>query len=283
VHPWTAVGKLNNGIFGACTAVLISNEYALTAAHCLYFRLLRRFLPAEAIHVVLGYDNQRLGENYRVVAYYVPPAYDPRKPGETIANDWALLQVASDAKQAARPVAVAHAVDLSAQIAVMTGGYSSRRQHKMSADTGCRIIGSSADEKLLFDTCRAPDGFSGGPVFAGTPDRKSFSLLGIHVASQVWQGQPITIAISATAIWPEIRTCVESHKCRFQHLARTRDPTAAEIFAGLPNLGLRKVVDMVADQLCPGDHPQCGLPHAAILGLEEPTATERGPAPTAER
>ena len=82
-----------------------------------------------------------------------------------------------------------------------------------------------------------PDGFSGGPVLALNPDGRSFSVLGIHVASQAWQGKPVAIAVSAAAIWPQIRSCVEEHKCNFQHVARTRDPTAAEIFAGLPNLG----------------------------------------------
>jgi len=25
-HPWSAIGKLNNGAFGSCTAVLISSD-----------------------------------------------------------------------------------------------------------------------------------------------------------------------------------------------------------------------------------------------------------------
>ena len=82
LHPWSAVGKLNNGLFGGCTAVLISDDYALTAAHCLYFKILRRFLQPELFHFVLGYDNQSLGKHLHVVAYHIPPAYDPRKPFE---------------------------------------------------------------------------------------------------------------------------------------------------------------------------------------------------------
>src|SRR5215510_11120025 len=46
-------------------------------------------------------------------------------------------------------------------------------------------------------------------------------------------------------------------------VARQRDPTAAEIFADLPNLGLRKVIDIVADRICPDSNPQCGPPLTA--------------------
>ena len=160
---------------------------------------------------------------------------------------------------------MAREVDLTVQTEVMTAGYSARRPHKMSADKECRIIGSSSDETILFDTCNTPEGFSGGPVLALNPDGRSFSVLEIHVASQAWQGKPVAIAVSAAAIWPQIRSCVEEHKCSFQHVARTRDPTAAEIFAGLPNLGLQKVIDIVADRFCRGEIAQCGLPYANTL------------------
>jgi protease YdgD len=280
LHPWSAVGKLNNGLFGGCTAVLISDDYALTAAHCLYFKILRRFLQPESFHFVLGYDNQSLGKHLHVVAYHIPPAYDPRKPFESIANDWALLQVASDPKTDSKPISVAHEVDLTVQTEVMTAGYSSRRPHKMSADKDCRIIASSSDERILFDTCNTPDGFSGGPVLALNPDGRSFSVLGIHVASQAWQGKPVAIAVSAAAIWPQIRSCVEEHKCNFQHIARTRDPTAAEIFAGLPNLGLQKVIDIVADRFCRDETAQCGLPYANSLGKQSKLGRHE-PAPVA--
>lgn len=282
LHPWSAIGKLNNGLFGTCTAVLITNEYALTSAHCLYFKVLRRFLPPESFHFVLGYDNQSLGQHLHVAAYYIPPAYDPRKPFESLADDWALLQVANDSSTEAKPISVAREVNPRVQAEVMTAGYSRRRPHKMSADKDCRIIGSTSDEKILFDTCNTPDGFSGGPVLALNQDGRSFSLLGIHVANQAWQGKSVAIAVSAAAIWPQIRSCVEEHKCSFQHFARQRDPTAAEIFAGLPNLGLRKVIDIVAERLCPGSNPQCGLPSSAnALGKRTPDAKRRDLLPSA--
>ena len=265
-YPWSAVGKLNNGVFGSCTAVLISDDYALTAAHCLYFRILHHFLPPESLHFVLGYENQRLGKHFHVVAYYIPPSYNPRKTLESIASDWALLQIASDPKPETHPLPVAHAVNLAVEIPVMTAGYSKLTPHKMTADKACRIVGRSDDDAIIFDSCHSPEGFSGGPILAVTPDGGSYSVLGIHVASQVWKGKGIAIGVSAAAIWPEIRPCIEEHNCKFQHVARNHDPTAAEILAGLPNLGLQKVIDIVTDRFCRGESTQCGLPYANSLG-----------------
>ena len=279
-YPWSAVGKFNNGVFGFCTAVLISDDYALTAAHCLYFRLLRHFLPPESLHFVLGYESQHLGKHFHVVAYYIPPSYNPRKALESIASDWALLRIASDTKPQTQPLPVAHAVNLAVEMPVMTAGYSKLTPHKMTADKACRIVGRSDDDAIIFDSCHSPEGFSGGPILAAAPDGGVYSVLGIHVGSQVWQGKGIAIAVSAAAIWPEIRSCVEEHECKFQYFARNRDPTAAEILAGLPNLGLQKVIDIVTDRFCHDENAQCGLPFANSLG-ERSKSDRRELAPAA--
>jgi protease YdgD len=53
-YPWSAIGKLNNGVFGSCTGVLISQNYALTAAHCLFYRTVNRFLPSASRDLIIG-------------------------------------------------------------------------------------------------------------------------------------------------------------------------------------------------------------------------------------
>ena len=257
-YPWSAIGKLNNGAFGACTAVLISQNYALTAAHCLFFRALRRFLPSELLHFILGYEGERFADHLRVLAYYVPRSYDPLKPFELLASDWALMLVSSDRRAQTRPLAIASEVRPAPEISLMSAGYSGRRPHRMTGDQGCQFVGRSSDNGLLFDNCYAPEGFSGGPLLVESADKQSFAVAGIHVGNQAWKGRPVAIAVSAEAIWREIRPCIEDHDCHFQHVASGRDPSAAEILSGLPNLGLKTIVDPLAEPSCGKDVPECG-------------------------
>ena len=77
----------------------------------------------------------------------------------------------------------------------MTAGYSKLTPHKMTADKACRIVGRSDDDAIIFDSCHSPEGFSGGPILAAAPDGGVYSVLGIHVGSQVWQGKGIAIAV----------------------------------------------------------------------------------------
>jgi protease YdgD len=257
-YPWSAIGKLNNGAFGACTAVLISQNYALTAAHCLFFRALRRFLPSESLHFILGYESERFADHLRVLAYYVPRSYDPLKPFETLASDWALMLVSSDRRAITRPLAIAQQISPTPEISLMTAGYSGRRPHRMTADQGCQFVGRSGDNGLLFDNCYAPEGFSGGPLLVENADKQSYSVAGIHVANQAWHGRAVAIAISAEVIWREIRPCVEDHDCHFQHLVNGRDPSAGEILSGLPNLGLKRIADPLAKPVCENEASDCG-------------------------
>jgi protease YdgD len=233
-YPWSAIGKLNNGIGGSCTAVLISQHYALTAAHCLFFGRMAKYLPAQSVHLIFGYENQQFRDHLGVSAYYVPPTYDPKKPYETLASDWALLSVSG--QPTVRPLDVSRLHD-TAELPLMTAGYSHRIPYTMTADRHCRFVARARDESFLYDSCQAPAGYSGAPVLVPNADKRSFSIAGIHVANQVWQTQAVAIAIPIEAIWREIEPCVKDHQCKFQHVATGKDPTAAEVLAGLPNLG----------------------------------------------
>ena len=250
-YPWSAIGKLNNGVGGSCTAVLISDKYALTAAHCLIYRSTGRYLPAESLHLVFGYEKQHFREHRRVVAYHVPPAYDPKKPYETLANDWALLSLSSTGPARIPPLALATETEIG-HVNLMTAGYSHRIPYAMTADQTCKVIGQSHDHNFLFDTCKAPAGYSGSPVIVQSPDRPAFAVVAIHVANQLWQTNTIAVAIPIKSIWPKIRNCVEGGTCGFQVVAHSSDPTAAELLSGLRTMGYRPIIPAPA-QCPPGD------------------------------
>ena len=262
-YPWSAVGKLNNGVFGSCSTVLISPQHALTAAHCLYFKFTRRFLPAQSLHVVFGFEKGQFRDHLRVTAYHVPPSYDPAKPFESLAHDWALLVLARESTT--KPLPIARDVNPTAILNLMTAGYARRTPYRMTADRQCRFVGRSEEGKLLYDSCHAPDGFSGGPVLVENADKRSFSVAGIHVGNQPWNGQLLSISVSSDEIWRAIGPCIEKQNCRFEHVATgPHDPTAAEVLAGLPNLGHqpaeKKQFELTSTGACPASDPKCTAP-----------------------
>ncbi len=248
-YPWAVVGKLNNGVGGSCTAVLISPHHALTAAHCLYLANRGQFLPAQSFHLLFGYQNQKTESQYLISAYYVPPTYQPLKPYETLTSDWALLSISPQQG----PTAI-RALDVDENPAVtstlMTGGYSLHTPYAMTGDAHCKLVGRSVDGSLMYDSCKAPAGYSGAPVFAENTDNHSYTLAGIHVANQVFKTNAIAIAISMKTIWNEIKPCVENNDCQYQHVATGRDPTAAEVLSGLPNLGNQRQVELTSSTSC---------------------------------
>jgi protease YdgD len=256
-YPWSAIGKLNNGAGGSCTAVMVSNKFALTAAHCLFFRSTRRFLPAQSFHLVFGYENQDFREHFRVSAYYIPPRYDAAKPYESLAHDWALLRLSGRAQTPSLPIRDSKSRAAAGRL--MTAGYSHFQPYVMTADRDCRFIGRSRDKRFLFDSCHAPAGFSGAPLLAAGARAGSFSLAGIHVANQLWRAQTVAIAIPMESIWPEIKPCIRDEKCRFQFTATGRDPTAEELLSGLPNVvgSIKKPADVSAGSPCVFDGPDC--------------------------
>jgi protease YdgD len=255
-YPWSSIAKLNNGIGGSCSAVLISQNYALTAAHCLFFRSTGRYLPAQSLHVILGYEKQHYQSHLLVSAYYVPPTYEPTRPYETLASDWALLSISGRQDAATHPLKPLQLIG-SADNHLMTAGYSHRTPYLMTADRDCQLVGRSHDDNFLYDSCKAPAGYSGAPLLALASDGHTFSVAGIHVANQLWQAQTIAIAIPIETIWQTIKPCVEDNQCQFQFVADGKDPTAAEVLSGLPNLGVGSAFRLTASSSCSTKESNC--------------------------
>jgi hypothetical protein len=183
------------------------------------------------LHLVLGYEKQDFREHYRVAAYYVAPAYKPERPYETLANDWALLSLSPTSPGRVRPLDIAVEEDIKG-LNLMTAGYSHQIPYAMTADQNCKIVGQSHDHNFVFDTCKAPAGYSGSPVIVASQNKHGFAVAALHVANQLWQTNTIAVAIPMRAIWPKIRSCVEGGKCGFQVVAHGQDPTAAELLSG---------------------------------------------------
>lgn len=179
-YPWSAIGRLNNGMGGHCSGILIGPRLVVTAAHCLWNKKTRRPMPAESLRFVAGYDRGQYLAFTKVVETTIAPAwrFDAPYGAELAATDWALLQLAEPLGEQVGWVAVG--TPPSAADWLVTVGYGQDKAHIPAAHLGCRLTGKLSSGVLTHD-CDAVHGDSGAPVLvwrAGQP-----TLAAIHVAT----------------------------------------------------------------------------------------------------
>jgi protease YdgD len=198
-YPWSAVGKLFNGTGVACSGVVISQDAILTAAHCLYNAGLGRFIPAEALHFLLGYRSGSYSTDARIVSYQIGPGFAPLSYDQTSGSDWAVLTVTKPLPGTIEPLRLRRHLVPSGTKAVLVG-YPQDRAFAMTADRDCELHEKLGAGRLLLHSCRNALGYSGAPILVGTGGRE-MEVAGIHIASMPSDGIEQMIAVSAQSIW----------------------------------------------------------------------------------
>jgi protease YdgD len=95
-RPYSAVARLNQAgrdIKTHCTAALVSQRLALTAAHCLFDSRRQRWIPLSSLVLLTGYERGHHQLSSQIERTVLAPAIDPGAPGFAVApgDDWALL------------------------------------------------------------------------------------------------------------------------------------------------------------------------------------------------
>ncbi|MDF2234635.1 trypsin-like peptidase domain-containing protein [Albimonas sp. CAU 1670] len=171
---FVAVGRLNVGGQGHCTATLIEPDLALTAAHCLVNRRTGATWRAERLVFLPGWHIDAAAAVMRGRAAALAPGY-LENPGP--ARDLALIRVSEAAEGAPNPIPVASAEALAASVLALS--YGRDRGQALSVQSGCAVVARQGD--LLRTDCDALPGISGAPLVREGADGPE--LVGVIVAS----------------------------------------------------------------------------------------------------
>jgi protease YdgD len=175
VAPWNAVARLQIPGVSRCTAVLVGPRTAITAAHCLWNRRLRRFAPPGSVHVLTRYARENFARHSVASTVQIAENYDPARSATESVADVAVVTLAE-------PIGtdtLALDVGVAAGSAAMLGGYNQDRREVIEADLHCRVLGAAGG--LLEHDCAGTHGTSGAPLLVRGADG-AWRIAGLQVA-----------------------------------------------------------------------------------------------------
>ena len=188
---WEAVGRLNLGDSGFCTASLITSDVVLTAAHCLYDQKTGARIDPEEIEFQAGLRFGRADAYRGIRRLVVHPDYDFSDANRLgrVGSDLALLELD-------QPVRLGHVHPFRTQLRVEPGqdvqvvSYARDRADAPSREEACTIL--TRDAEILVLSCEADFGASGSPVFVMFGEE--MRIVSVISAKARWEGQDVSLA-----------------------------------------------------------------------------------------
>lgn len=201
-----AIGRLDIGSTGFCTATLVSSDLVLTAAHCLYDRNTDKRIHVRDLRFNAGLRRGEAVTTMRVKRAAIHPKYDRALKGElrNMRYDVALLRLSA-------PVNLFDVASLgisSPQIGRDVGvvSYARNRADTALTESDCGMI--PRPEGVYVTTCQAGFGTSGAPVVQiqqGHP-----RVVSVVSAMAKADGVPVSLAVGITNVLSDLTAAIGS-------------------------------------------------------------------------
>lgn len=207
---WRAVGALNAGGHRACSAALISDHEAITAAHCVVNRTTGQRVAPEDFQLVLGQTAAGSAAVRGVRAVAFPPGYTAAEQTAGIAGlatDIALLELdAPVSPQEAVPLQV---VDWPAPVGDLADivGYERGGPEAATVRAGCRAVASVAGVTAV--TCDVIPGLSGAAVLLQQSPADPPKLVASVSSRSTGGGSALAFVVSVAPHLTELRALIE--------------------------------------------------------------------------
>ncbi len=165
--PW--IGRLmNNKKDFACTGILVSEEFVLTAAHCEEKLKKASFKWKQVGHFFTEERNAELH-------------FKPQNSG-LLGDDWALYKLDKKIQSNSFPKIIpSNSVDLE-KGTLISIGYPNNNDSIFEV-TKCRYLGKGANSNSFVTDCYSKEGMSGGPIFF-IDESGEYFLVGIRSGPQ---------------------------------------------------------------------------------------------------
>ncbi|KIT17804.1 trypsin-like serine peptidase [Jannaschia aquimarina] len=188
---WEAVGRLDFGGDGFCTAALVTSDIVLTAAHCLYDNATGKPVPPEKIQFRAGlrYGRAEAYRGIRRIVVHPDYAIEDVDRLSVIGSDLALLELD-------RPVRATHVKPFRTHLAIREGdevqvvSYAKDRAEAPSREESCKVL--TRDRDILVLSCSVDFGSSGAPVFVRQGDE--VRIVSVISAKAAWDDKPVALA-----------------------------------------------------------------------------------------